>query len=46
MDLCALMMPSQGVPYVVFNNLIQGYDEATCEVASAVSIEDLIRWAP
>jgi hypothetical protein len=35
----------QGAPSVVFENLIQGYDEATCRVSSAVSWEDLFRWA-
>jgi hypothetical protein len=42
-DLCALVKPYWGAPSVVFKNLIQGYDEFACEVASVVSVEDLIR---
>jgi hypothetical protein len=34
--LCVLVMPSQGTPYVVFENIIQGYDEAACEVGGAM----------
>lgn len=45
-DLRALTMLPQGAPSVVFENLIHGYDETACEVASVVSLEDLIRWAP
>jgi hypothetical protein len=35
-DLRALTMASQDAPSIVFDNLIQGYDEATCEVVGVV----------
>jgi hypothetical protein len=45
-DLRILAMLSRGTLSVVFENLIQGYDEATCEVAGTMSAKDLILWAP
>lgn len=41
-DLHVLAMPSQGARSVVFENLIQGYDKAACEVAGIVLEENLI----
>lgn len=39
-------VPWRGASSVVFENLIQGYDEAACEVVIAGLVEDLIWWAP
>jgi hypothetical protein len=39
-------VPWRGASSVVFENLIQGYDEVACEVVIAGLVEDLIWWAP
>jgi hypothetical protein len=45
-DLRNSTMRPQGASSVVFENLIQGYNKVTYGMASIVSSEDLIRWAP
>lgn len=45
-DLRALSMPSRSASSMVFENLIQGFDDCVYEEAGAVSVEDLICWAP
>mgnify|MGYP006934353927 CR=1 FL=1 len=44
-DLRALSIPSLSASSMVFENQVQGYDEVACRVASAVSMDDLIRLA-